>query len=337
MKRALASLIILISVTNFSQAQTWQTVATDLKSSFRGLSVVDDQVAWVSGTKGTIGRTITGGKTWRFIPVKGFETHDFRSLYAFDSLTAVIANVGSPGYVLRTTDGGKQWNVVYQNTDAAVFMDGIDFWDNKLGMIHGDPIRGRMFLLSTRDGGVTWQEVEEKLRPEVQEGEGSFAASGTVIRCMGKDKVAIATGGKISRLWVSDKKINFKPMSVPIIQGTETTGIFSFLFFGEQQGIVVGGDYKNDSGRTDHVFITHDSGKTWKAPATPTRGFMECVEQLQERVLIATGPGGTDISQDGGRNWHPFSDEKGYHVVRKARNGSLVVATGNGRISLVIF
>ena len=337
MKHILTLLIVFCLVTSLVQAQEWQTVASDLNCSFRGLSVVDDQVTWVSGTKGTVGRTITGGKTWRFVPVKGFETSDFRSLYAFDSLVAVIASVGSPGYVLRTTDGGKQWNVVYQNNDEAVFMDGIDFWDEKRGLIHGDAIRGHMFLLSTRDGGLTWQEVEEKSRPELQEGEGSFAASGTVIRCMDKDKVAIATGGKISRIWVSEKSMNFKPMPVPIIQGTETTGIFSFLFFGDKQGVIVGGDYKNDSGRTDHVFITHDSGKTWKAPATPTRGFMECVEQLQERVLIATGPGGTDISRDGGQTWNSFSDEKGYHVVRKARKGSLVVAAGNSRISLITF
>ena len=39
--------------------------------SFRGLSVVNDDVLWVSGSKGTVGKSIDGGKTWKFIVVKG--------------------------------------------------------------------------------------------------------------------------------------------------------------------------------------------------------------------------------------------------------------------------
>ena len=99
----------------FCQDYKWQNVATDIKSSFRALSVVDDKVAWVGGSKGSIGRSRDGGKTWSIKKVQGFEELDFRSVYAIDSLTAIIANAGSPAHIFRTTDGGKNWKSVYEN------------------------------------------------------------------------------------------------------------------------------------------------------------------------------------------------------------------------------
>jgi len=78
-----------------------------------------------------------------------------------------------------------------------------------------------------------------------------------------------------------------------------------------------------------------DRGKTWTLPIKPTRGLRECVEFLGNENLIAIGPQGADWSNDGGMNWNPLSDEKGFHVVRKARAGSLVVAVGNGKISVI--
>src|SRR5690349_312964 len=91
----------------------WQNVAVDLKPSFRALSVVDDKVAWVGGSQGSVGRSRNGGKIWSIQQVKGFEELEFRSVYAIDSLTAIIANAGSPAHILRTTDGGKIWKSVY--------------------------------------------------------------------------------------------------------------------------------------------------------------------------------------------------------------------------------
>jgi len=42
----------------------WQLLAINTDADFRGLSVVNSNVDWVSGTKGTFGRTTTdGGKT----------------------------------------------------------------------------------------------------------------------------------------------------------------------------------------------------------------------------------------------------------------------------------
>jgi hypothetical protein len=42
-----------------------------------------------------------------------------------------------------------------------------------------------------------------------------------------------------------------------------------------------------------------------------------------------------DISYNGGTAWNPMADQKGFHVMRKARHGDLVIAAGKGRVSIV--
>src|SRR4051794_14720541 len=61
----------------------WQTQAIATKSDFRGLCVVSEKCAWVSGTKGTFARTIDGGKSWSVATVPGAEKLDFRDVEAF--------------------------------------------------------------------------------------------------------------------------------------------------------------------------------------------------------------------------------------------------------------
>jgi photosystem II stability/assembly factor-like uncharacterized protein len=335
MRNLLLLLLLIGSIQNSFSQFAWKNTPIEIKSSFRALSVVDDKVAWVGGTKGFIGRTLDGGKNFLFKQVTGAEALDFRSVYAFDSLNAVIANAGSPAIILRTNDGGKNWKEVYRNEAKEAFIDGIDFWNEKKGLIYGDPMNGKMLLLSTIDAGLTWTEFPESQRPVLKEGEASFAASGTGIRCFDKKKIAITTGGKISRLWTShDNGETWNVSDLPIIQGSESTGAFSSVFWGKK-GIIVGGDFKNETQKGQHVYLTQDRGKTWSLPIRPTRGLREAVETLGKDYLIAVGPQGSDQSNDGGMNWLPLSDEKGFHTVRKARDGSLIIAAGNGKIAVI--
>lgn len=303
--------------------------------SFRALSVVDDSVAWISGTNGSVARTLNGGASWSVRMVASFEKADFRSLYAFDSLTAVVASVGSPGFILITKDGGLSWTTVYRNNSPEAFIDGIDFWDQLHGIAYGDPVDGRMLLAETSDGGHTWQDLPESSRPALVHGEASFAASGTAIRCVGTSELFVATGGKLSRLFYSsDAGGSWTALSPPIIQGQSSTGIFSVAFRDTRTGLIVGGDYLLPEKRQDHVLFTFDGGATWTAPVEPTGGYRECVEFISQEVVLAAGPGGVDISRDAGRSWLPLSGEKDLHVVRKARKGSLVIlAGGHGKVA----
>jgi len=334
MKDSLLVFLFFLSLNLLAQEYTLQKIEVGTNASFRGLSVVDDQVAWVSGSKGWVGKTNDGGKSWSFNQVSGFENSDFRSLYAFDELRALIANAGSPASILITSDGGKNWKPVYTLSHEDAFFDGIDFWNDNDGIIYGDPIDGRMLLLQTSDGGSTWNEITNA--PALENGEASFAASGTGIRCSNKRQVMISTGGKVSRIWVSKNKgASWATLDTPILQGESSTGIFSFIQSNKVL-IIVGGDYLKESATIQHNFYSLDGGKRWLTPAYPARGYRECIESITHKTLIATGPSGTDISLDNGITWKALSDDKGLHVVRKARKGSLVLLAGaNGNVFLL--
>jgi photosystem II stability/assembly factor-like uncharacterized protein len=327
MKYPWLTIFILLPNLLFSQEYKLEKVAVSTTASFRGLSVVDDKVAWLSGSDGWIGLSTDGGHSWAFHQVKDFEKSDFRSLYAFDDRKAIIANAGSPAHILITHDGGENWKSVYSNQHNDAFFDGIDFWNNKEGIIYGDPVDGKMLLLRTTDGGLNWKEIKDA--PILEKGEASFAASGTGIRCSNKNQVMISTGGKLSRLWISkDKGTTWSNIQVPILQGESSTGIFS-LAQNNHSLIVVGGDYLNETLAVNHNFYSLDGGQLWKTPASPTRGYRECVEAITTKIMVATGPTGTDISYDSGITWSALSDEKGLHVVRKSRKGSLVIFAGS--------
>ena len=298
------------------------------QASFRGLSVVDDSVAWVSGSQGTVGRTVSGGKQWTFLLIPGMEKADFRTLYAFDSLNALVGNAGSPAVLLRTADGGKNWKEVYRNSHSDAFLDGVNFWDEKRGLVYGDPINRRLLLLKTTDAGYTWLEVPENERPLLDSGEASFAASGTNIRTWGKSTVLIATGGRVSRLWFSENAgKNWRNMPVPILQGTASMGIFSVAVHGKTW-MVVGGDYLADTLRKQHVYFSKNEGQTWTFPKEPTMGYRESVEFMRANVWFSTGPSGTELTLNGGEIWQPLSTIRGFHVLRKARKGNTVFLAG---------
>ena len=57
-------LLLFSALPLFSSAQTIEMLTSGQAVSIRGLCPVNDNVIWVSGSKGTVGRSLDGGKTW---------------------------------------------------------------------------------------------------------------------------------------------------------------------------------------------------------------------------------------------------------------------------------
>lgn len=307
------------------------------KSSFRGLSVVTDKIVWVSGSNGIVGKSLDGGKTWEWITVKGYEQRDFRDIEAFDAKTAVIIAIAEPADILKTTDGGKTWNLVYENKTPGMFLDAMEFWNKDSGIILGDPINGKFFIARTFDGGNSWHEIPTKELPEADSGEACFASSGTNVRALDRGEACFISGGLRSRLFIRDKKID-----LPLIQGTASTGANSVAvkdhakLNGGQHLIVVGGDFSKDTAQEKNCYFSNDGGKTWTRPSTPPHGYRSCVEYIGGDQLLTCGLSGVDFSSDDGMNWSVISTE-GFHVCRKAKKGnSVFLAGGKGRIARLV-
>lgn len=304
-------------------AQPIQELNSGGKISLRGLSVVSDKVVWVSGSKGTVGKSIDGGKTWKWMKVKGYKKCDFRDIEAFDENTAIIMAVASPAYILKTTNGGKNWKKVYENTRKEMFLDAMDFSDEKNGWVIGDPMNGVTFLMNTIDSGETWREPDGYYRPAPDSSEACFASSGTNIRMIEKYNIVYVTGGISSNIVVDKQKIK-----LPLIQGTASTGANSIAVKDSLTYIVVGGDFTNDAA-VPNCAITTDGGETWTLPEKSPTGYKSCVEYLYGNVWVCCGLTGIDVSNDNGKTWNQIS-KVSYHACRKAKKGNAVYFSGNG-------
>ena len=318
----------LVPVTTFSQQII--KLQEGKNTSIRGLSVVSNSVAWVSGSNGCTARSTDGGTTWSWSQVAGYEKFDFRDIEAFSATDAIIVSAGTPAVILATSDAGRSWQEVYRNSSPDIFLDGMDFWSRKKGIIYGDPISGKMQLLQTEDGGKTWKDISQQLSIPLMSGEASFAASGTAIRTLKNGKVFIATGGAQSRLFFSPNYgSTWRVTDIPVIQGLSSTGPFSIAFKNRKKGIAVGGDYLRDTVRTKNLVLTEDGGVNWTASKIHPYGYRSAIEFITSHMVLTTGPTGTDISSDRGVTWRQLSSD-GYNCVRKAKKGNLVLLAGTG-------
>lgn len=310
------------------KAQTITILQQDKPTSIRGLSVVDDKTAWISGSKGYIAKTSDGGKTWNWQQIKGYEKSDFRDIEAFDDKEAVIMSSGTPSFILKTSDGGQTWQEKYRKTDTTYFLDAMDFADNRHGYILGDPINNKFLLLETKDGGETWNESNNG--PEALSGEAAFAASGTCLRVSDKGAIYIASGGKSARLIsLQPGKSEWLYSNLPIIHGQNSEGAFS-LAIEQNQGIIIGGDYANDK-KTDSVAVLHTERPVpaFTLPRKGPAGFQSCIEHIKSGIFLSTGTPGSNLTTDAGRTWKQI-DSTSFNVCRKAKYGKLVLLAGNG-------
>lgn len=314
------------------EAQTIQVIHTGTKTSLRGLSVVDDTTVWVSGNKGTVGKSLDGGINWKWFTVKGFEQSDFRDVKAFNNKIALIMSIAAPAYILRTTDGGDTWKIVYENKDTAMFLDAMDFWNDKMGIALGDPINNKFFIIRTFDGGKTWKDFSSNKNRVAPKGEGCFASSGTNIRMYNKQESVFVSGGLTSHLFIKNKAVE-----LPILKGKTSTGANSIAVKNSKIMVIAGGDFTAKDSITKNCVLTNDGGLNFRLPQTHPHGYRSCVEYLDKNNWLCTGLNGSDYSTDDGKNWVLISNES-FNACRKAKYGKSVFFAGNnGTIGKLVY
>ncbi|RYE20419.1 MAG: oxidoreductase [Sphingobacteriaceae bacterium] len=327
-------MLLFFCISTDLHAQKIQMLQQDTATSIRGLSVVNDQIAWVSGSRGHIGISINGGNTWKWQQIKGFEKSDFRDIEAFSATEAIIVSSGTPALTMKTTNAGESWKVVYRQDNKAWFLDEMTFVDKQHGFILGDPIDGKFVMLETKNRGESWKPIANS--PSAMPDEAAFAASGTgVINQPNSKNFYFVTGGKVARLFKCVKgKFIVEPL--PLKQGLPSQGAFSVAAVNSRL-VIVGGDYQLPGSR-DAVACFYDgkSSKNIRLSDTQPMGFQSCVIFLSDNVFLATGTSGTNISRDGGENWQTV-DAISFNVCQKAKHGKLVLLAGDkGKIARFI-
>jgi photosystem II stability/assembly factor-like uncharacterized protein len=285
-------------------------VETGSSAQFRGLSAVSARVAWLGGTHGTVLRTVDGGRTWASVGPSGGEGLEFRDIEAFDERHAVALSVGAgdQSRIYRTDDGGQHWQLTFANPDPAAFYDCVAFFDPWRGLAMSDPVDGRYRVQATDDGGRHWRQIPDDAFPPAQPGEAGFAASGQCVTTSGPFDAWIATGGgaKARVLHTADGGRHWHAADAPM-PSSASAGVFAVAFRTPWQGVAIGGDYANPTATGPAVATSHDRGRTWTTPPQHPNGYRSGLAWRGQSVL-AVGPGGSDLSPDGGRHWRHFDD-----------------------------
>jgi photosystem II stability/assembly factor-like uncharacterized protein len=321
----------------------WVPVTSGTTAELRGLSVVGSRVVWASGTGGRVVRSTDAGATWRVDSVAGASGLDLRAIHAASASEAWAISAGpaeeGQARIFETRDGGGHWTLRWSTDAKGVFIDAIAFWDARHGIVLGDPVDGRIFVLATDDAGRTWKRLPPDA-PAMLPGEAAFAASGSCLVVEGPRRAWIGTGGGATArvLRSLDRGRSWRAVEAPVRAGGASAGIFSLAFRDARHGVAVGGDYREAHEGGANVAVTRDGGRSWSAARGPLPpaylsgvAYATGAGAQPSATLVAVGLAGTALSTDDGQRWR-MVDSVAYNSVRFA--GGVGFAAGPaGRIA----
>ena len=324
----------------FGRASTysWHLTPTGSDARLRGLSAVSSDVAWASGSVGTVLRTTNRGTSWQQVGPPGTQALQFRDIEAFDANRAVILSIGpgSDSRIYVTSDGGTTWTLTFMNPDPNAFYDCMTFFDQKRGLALSDPPGGTKFrIIATNDGGLSWHVVDPGGMPPALPGEAGFAASGQCITSKAHTAWFGTGGGAQARVFRSaDRGETWTVSSTPILS-SPSAGIFSLAFRDENHGLAVGGDFLAPTASPDNFARTTDSGRDWALiPGAPAE-YRSGATWVDGHTAVAVGPSGCEVSADGGNTWTRF-DSGSFDTVDCASSNACWASGEHGRAAYLV-
>ena len=186
--------------------------------------------------------------------------------------------VGHDAVILKTTDGGRAWERVYQAPEEERPLLAVWFRDARNGFAIG----AYGYFLVTADGGTSWTERQVSDRDDFHLNH--IASSDT-----GRLYIA-AEAGTIYRS--DDGGEHWRSLPSP----------YRGSFFAT---LPLKGDSLLAMGLRGHLFRSEDAGETWEEVETGTHAMLTDGLRLQDGSILITGlAGNLLISRDGG---HAFS------------------------------
>jgi photosystem II stability/assembly factor-like uncharacterized protein len=242
--------------------------------------------------------------------VPGAELRQFRDVHGASATTAwlLASGTGDLSRIFRTDDAGATWVQQWVNEEPLGFYDCMDFWDERRGFVYGDAVDGSLRILVTDDGGASWNLVASGSLPQAFPGEGGFAASGTcaIAGEGGRGWIAAALGESTRAFLTTDYGRTWAAAVVPVVSG-DGAGLTSISMVDARRGTAFGGNLGITDVHTDNLARTLDGGRTWTAlPHASMTGALYGGVHVPDtglRGMVAVGPGGADVSIDGGERW----------------------------------
>jgi photosystem II stability/assembly factor-like uncharacterized protein len=266
-------------------------------------------------------KSTDNGATWATYSLSGFT---FSNGYALAPRSANVALAATwIGDIYRTTDGGTNWNLVFNYGGGSGFFDGIIFTGGDSVMAVGDADASGLCVVKSTDAGATWTRFTNL--PATEASPGSYSSSATYHQMM--DGIgpnvwitAYLGGGSAPRLLrTTDFGTTWNSGDVLLTGGLSNAyTIRSFNMVDLNVGWLV--PRQTAAGVRSYVHKTTDGGTTWSDTILIQSGAVVKAIKPERGTnnLLGCGYTGNDPnawwSSDGGTTWaaiHPTATGDG--------------------------
>lgn len=269
--------------------KSWRQADVPVSSDLNAVTFADASHGWAVGHDGVILHSRDGGRSWTV-------QLDGRRLEA--AVTGHYAKAAQAG----DADAGRTLEAVrelMQPGPSSFFMD-VAFEDARRGIAVGT----FGLLLSTTDGGVTWQPWVERIdNPD-------FLHLNTVRRIAGSYWLV----GEQGTVWRQD------PASGRFVAS-------SVNYQGSLFGIVGDERFVLAYGLRGHAFRSTDGGQSWTSVATGIAGGISDAALVGGRVVLAAQSGQLALSEDAGQTFRPL-------LARQPTMYAAVLGLGSDQLAL---
>ncbi len=222
----------------------------------------------------TIGNLIAQQTSWQWVnPLP--QGNVLNSVYAIDKDT--VYGVASNGTIIKTTNGGRTWQVTPNVAGVTEALYAIRFSSNSIGWVVGE--FGR--ILKTTDAGRTW----------------FIQYAPTTMDLFGMEFISSTTGWIIGTQGIIFKTTNGGDSWIPQNSGITAT-LYGIYFQNSTTCWVVGTDGK--------IISSTDGGTTWLSKTSGTIQNLYSIQFISPSLGYAVGAFGLIIrSTNGGETWLP--------------------------------
>ncbi len=237
-------LVLLLFLTCFQTAQAeWTKQNSNTLAWLNDVYFLDEKNGWIAGSGGAFLTTVDGGKIWT--KAKKLTTDTIQQIYFADAQTGWLlcerglfaSGANSPSYLLKTVNGGVDWERIEFTIDQRKRITKILFAKNGTILAIGES--GAFFSMA--DDEKTWTRLPSPVRYLMFDGLFTDASHGVVV----------GAGGSI--LFTEDAGATWNKAS---IFGESNAKLSSVFFINQINGWTVGANGK--------IYQTVNGGKTWR-------------------------------------------------------------------------
>lgn len=251
-------------------------------ASFYGMfftKAINEDTVYAASWDNTFFKSYDQGVTWDTVHLPDSPAGYYEGGYFVNDSTGFI--VGPNGYIVKTTDYGDNWEVVFGSAEftdePTYYLSEVYFLDNQKGWASSFGC-----LYSTTDGGTTWSSSCEDTYGTVRKSFIQFNEQGRGIALANTEIYITENGTDFTTVLPVD----------PINDLYSITEVEGHLYIAAEGG---------------KIFHSSDQGQNWLIMETPATATLEGVQFADSNNAWAVGRDSTVLkTTDAGLNWEAF-------------------------------